>query len=102
MKLNPSQDIDLSHLSEVEKGLIKKVSFVEEILARASRLNKPHLVAQFLLELIKEFNSWYSNSPKIVEMELEVQKSKYVFLQTLHQGFLRLMQALNLPIVTKM
>ncbi len=102
MKLNPAQEVDLNHLTDAEKSLLKKISFGEEVLSRASKINKPHLIAQFLLEIVKEFNSWYSNSPKIVEMELEIQRSKCVFLASLHQGFLRLMEALNLPVVTKM
>lgn len=79
-------------LSQFDKSIIKKLSQFEEKILESANKYKPHIIAQYYYELAWEFNSFYVNTPKILEeqnMELKnlrltlIEKTKEV----LHKWF---------------
>lgn len=54
-------------LIEKDLAVIKLLQQYPETVAAAARNYSPALVANYLFELVKEFNSFYQNVPKIVE-----------------------------------
>ncbi|KQC32965.1 arginyl-tRNA synthetase [Nonlabens sp. YIK11] len=60
--------IDLP-LIEKDLAVIKLIQQYPETVASAARNYSPALIANYLFDLVKEFNSFYQNVPKIVEEE---------------------------------
>jgi arginyl-tRNA synthetase len=56
-------------LIEKDLAVIKLLQQYPETVAYAARNYSPALVANYLFDLVKEFNSFYQNVPKIVEEE---------------------------------
>ncbi len=48
-------------------NLIKKIFEFEKIILQTISKYKPHILAQYCYELSKEFNNFYTNTPKIIE-----------------------------------
>ncbi len=62
--LNAAQDLTLT---DKDVAVIKLLQQYPETVESAARNYSPALVANYLFELVKEFNSFYQNVPKIVE-----------------------------------
>ncbi|ADE19957.1 arginine--tRNA ligase [Mycoplasma crocodyli] len=64
--------IELSEFSnEFDKKLISTLLEFPEIVDRSAELYLTNLMTQYLIKLAKDFNSWYSNSPKVIGHENE-------------------------------
>ena len=61
-------------LIEKDLAVIKLIQQYPETVASAARNYSPALVANYLFDLVKEFNSFYQNVPKIVEEQDEALK----------------------------
>lgn len=57
---------DLS-ITEKDKSVIKVLQQYPEVIHNAAKNYSPALVANYVYDLVKEFNSFYQNVPKIVE-----------------------------------
>jgi len=101
-KISLESKFDAERLTDEEKNLLKKAAWMPEMIQRALGASKPHIIAQHLLLLVKEFNSWYANSPKILEQSQADQQAKKAFLEVLEAYMLKGIEALNLPTVNKM
>ncbi len=54
-------------LTDKDKTVIKVLQQYPEVLQNAAKNYSPALVANYIYDLVKEFNSFYQNVPKIVE-----------------------------------
>lgn len=64
-----------SQLTSEEFEIIKKISYFQEIVLKASKLYKPHLIAIYLYELSKLFNEFYHKYP-VIRAPLELKNAR--------------------------
>ena len=76
-KANVSEKVDFSLYNEHEAQLAKKLSEFEEVLAN----EKPHLLANYLLELTQDFNNYYHNNP-ILNQETPLKKARLLLAES--------------------
>ncbi|WP_338822454.1 arginine--tRNA ligase [Mycoplasmopsis felifaucium] len=57
--------------NEADTKLISTLLEFPEIIEKSAEKYLTHLLTQYLIRLAKEFNSWYSNSPKLIGNENE-------------------------------
>ncbi|OWZ83578.1 arginine--tRNA ligase [Natranaerobius trueperi] len=70
--------------SEYEKNVIQLLASYPDALKRARNVNKPHIVARYLLELAREFNRFYNNCPILNENE-EVKNARLIIIDSVRQ-----------------
>ncbi|NHN26261.1 arginine--tRNA ligase [Flavobacterium jejuense] len=58
-------------IHEKEKELIKQVQLFPEVIQNAAENHSPALIANYIYDLVKEFNSFYQNVPILPEQDLE-------------------------------
>lgn len=95
-------DLNIDLLSDFEKSIIKKISYYPFVLKNSIDILKPNLVVSYLFDIVKTFNSWYSNTEKILSLSVEERKNKLKFLKILRKVFYSIFVILNLPFVEKM
>lgn len=89
--LNVSFDVDSLSLHPKEKELIKQIQLFPEVVQNAADNHSPALVANYIYDLVKEFNSFYQNvsilgADNENEKALRVQLAKTVA-NTIKNGF---------------
>ncbi|MGB5982237.1 MAG: arginine--tRNA ligase [Nonlabens sp.] len=67
-ELKTAEDISIT---EKDTAVIKSLQSYPEIIQNAADKYSPALIANYVYDLVKEFNSFYQNVPKIVEEENE-------------------------------
>lgn len=81
------KDINISdmskNLSDHEKQILKHMSLFNLYIIKSVNSHKPHILAQYVLELSQEFNSRYANSPKLLDMDEKTKLEKFTFLSIL-------------------
>jgi arginyl-tRNA synthetase len=82
---------DLPSLSNEETLLVKKIIQFPEIVAKAGNSKKPNIIAEYLFQLAKSFNTFYHHCPILKEDIAENTKNTRLFLtkkfaQTLKTG----------------
>ena len=58
-------------MHEKEKELIKQVQLFPEVIQNAADHHSPALIANYIYDLVKEFNSFYQNVPILPEQDVE-------------------------------
>ncbi|MFW5976912.1 MAG: arginine--tRNA ligase [Candidatus Nanoarchaeia archaeon] len=75
-EFDSSVDIDVSVLSLPEEiSLLKKLSDFKQVVLRCSKDYKPHHLARYLLELSREYNSYYVKH-KVLQEDLVLQNAR--------------------------
>jgi len=79
------------NLSEKEKEIIKQIAFFPEIIENAAKTYSPALLANYVYDLVKQYNSFYQSVPILtaenkIEKTFRVQLSKKVA-DTIKTGF---------------
>ncbi|WP_027120780.1 arginine--tRNA ligase [Mycoplasmopsis lipofaciens] len=74
--LNKSNNFDLNNIkasnySDLDIKLISVLLEFPDIVNKSAEKYLTNLLTQYLIRLAKEFNSWYSNSPRIIDHENE-------------------------------
>ena len=64
------RDVDISRLEAPEHDLVSKLAQYQDVLDSATEKMRPNLIANYLIELSQEFNSYYHNT-KIVGTGME-------------------------------
>ncbi|MDJ1648919.1 arginine--tRNA ligase [Mycoplasma phocimorsus] len=64
-----AENINTDCLSVKDIQLTKLVLEFPEIIKNSAEKQTTNMLTQYLIKLAKEFNSWYSNSPKVIESE---------------------------------
>ncbi|MDJ1647279.1 arginine--tRNA ligase [Mycoplasma phocimorsus] len=64
-----AENINTDCLSAKDIQLTKLVLEFPEIIKNSAEKQTTNMLTQYLIKLAKEFNSWYSNSPKVIESE---------------------------------
>jgi len=96
------EEIDLNLLSEEEKEIVKKLSIFPLVVNNVLKDYKPNLLVNYLFDLVKDFNSWYSISPKVLQLPEKQRKTKYLFLKNLEKVIKKIFELLNLPEIDRM
>lgn len=89
-----SKEISDYSLGEKEKELIKQVALFPEIVENSAKTYSPALIANYVYDLVKEYNSFYQSTPILAtenqtDKAFRVQLSKKVG-ETIKAGFLLL------------
>lgn len=69
---------------EFEQEVVKSIAGFEESLIKARELNKPHIIARYLLDLAKAFNRFYNRCP-ILDQEEEIKSARLVLCDSTRQ-----------------
>ncbi|MDJ1645735.1 arginine--tRNA ligase [Mycoplasma sp. M5725] len=64
-----AENINTDCLNVKDIQLTKLVLEFPEIIKNSAEKQTTNMLTQYLIKLAKEFNSWYSNSPKVIESE---------------------------------
>jgi arginyl-tRNA synthetase len=84
--LTPGSNIDFSKLShKTEKALILLLSKFEDKIKEALQQYKPHILAQYLIELGRNFNEFYHACPCLKEEDEEVKKARLLLINSTRQ-----------------
>lgn len=86
-----SQPVSQTALGEKEKELIKQIALFPEVIQNAAATYSPALIANYVYDLVKEYNSFYQSVPILaaenqVDKVFRVQLSKKVG-DTIKSGF---------------
>lgn len=86
-----SQPVSQTALGEKEKELIKQIAWFPEVIQNAAATYSPALIANYVYDLVKEYNSFYQSVPILaaenqVDKIFRVQLSKKVG-DTIKSGF---------------
>lgn len=101
-KIDKLKEKDLTNFNQIEHRLIIRLSLFPLILIQSYHHLKPHLIAQYTLEIVADINNRYSTSEKMVDIDPITQKSKALYIQALITGLSNLMHILHLPQVDRM
>jgi len=66
------------------------------------KLYKPNLLVNLLFDIVKLFNSWYTNSPKLKDLDEKILRDKIAFLKVVEKYLNFMWKLLNLPHIEKM
>lgn len=77
------EDKQIITFDPLEKEMISKLSLLPAKISISLTNYKPHLLAQYILEIAWLVNKRYSESPKIIDLEKDVVKQKLLFLQSI-------------------
>ena len=69
------ESIHSEMLTDLDLQVIKKLHEYPQVIKDAGDNKSPALVANYIYELVKEFNHFYQNSPSILKEENELLKS---------------------------
>ncbi len=95
------EKLDINLLTYDQKRIISNIIYLPLIFNDAYLMAKPHILAQFLLSICKQFNNFYSNSEKIIDMENEQKAANLMFLKVLKIMFEWIFELLHIPKVEK-
>ncbi|MCW6168578.1 MAG: arginine--tRNA ligase [Thermoplasmatales archaeon] len=82
--IKKAQDVegDISeYYDEIERGLIKKMYFYANVLKDAVANLKPETIANYLLDLTRSFNDFYTNCP-VINSEKEVRSRRMLLIRS--------------------
>lgn len=85
-----------------EQSILKLLGFMPYVLKKSLEAQKPHLMAQHLLQIMREFNSYYTTGPKVLQLDDQEQSQKKYILQCLYFWIKSYFDLLLLPVVEKM
>ncbi len=96
-------DIKQFEFNEIEKKLLYQIAIFPYVVDRVLYNYKPNILVNWLFEVVKYFNSWYSNSEKILDLKDEnLILSKYWILQWLGISIKGAFNLTKIPEVAKM
>ncbi len=95
-------NLDIDKFSSQQRQILLNVSYLPLILTKTFNQRKPHILCQFVLNIAKQFNNFYSNSEKIIDMTEEEKSINLIFLKVLKNLFEKSFEILNMPKVEKM
>lgn len=86
----------------VEKKLVMHISQFKESVLHACRDYKPHILAQYLLELGRTFNEFYHACPVLKEENKDLQKARLILVQCTSQVIKNGLGLLNVEVCEEM
>lgn len=92
----------ISDLTEIEKKIIRKCSIFSSVLEKVAQYKKPHIFAQYILDICRDCNERYSNTPKILEADEETKKNKKNIMETILITLKHWLKILRIPEVQEM
>ncbi len=87
---------------EIEKKLVTSLSQFKEKVLHACRDYKPHIIAQYLLELGRTFNEFYHSCPVLQEENKDTQKARIVLVECTSQVLKNGLVLLNIEVCEEM
>lgn len=70
-KANVSPEAKGAILTQKEKEILKKINAFKDVVLKTHTNGKPNIIANYLLDLAKEFNSYYSHTKIITKNKVE-------------------------------
>jgi len=95
------EQADFSLLTEEEIKFVKKLSFFPDVIEKVGKNLEVHLLAEFLLELTRNFHSYYQNF-RIVGEEKNLSTARLALTKSLFYVFSRALFLLNISLPEKM
>ena len=88
--------------NQIEHQILMKLSTMPLILIQAHHHLKPHLIAQYTLDIVAMINHRYSTSEKIMDLDTEHKQIKVQIAHTMMIGLRNLISILHIPVVDQM
>jgi len=86
MDLEPDKDVDFTKLThKTEHSLILLLSKFQEKISESLAQYKPHILAQYLIELGRKFNEFYHSCSCLNEENTEIQKARLLLIDCSRQ-----------------
>ena len=96
-----SSSIDLDCLSSNQNKIIVQMLYLPQLMIKSYQFSKPHFLSQAILKVCHDFNSFYSNSEKIIDMDPEKKYTNYLFLRGLVRYFDNFFEVINMYNIEK-
>ncbi len=101
-KLKPNTKIKFSYLnSKEELQLIKQLNNFKDVIQKSSEAYKPNIIANYLIDLAKDFNEFYNNI-KAISDDLENTKTKIALVYCVGQVLKNGLNLLGISTVDQM
>ena len=81
-KAKPVAKINYDSLNELDFELVKIIGMFPSIVEKAGEEYKPSIIANYLLELSKKFNEFYSKN-QVLKAENEIKKARITIVQSI-------------------
>lgn len=95
--LSPGTSVEFSKLShESEQKLVMLLSKFKETISSSLAQYKPHVLAQYLIELGRAFNEFYHSCPCLKEEDKELQKARLLLIDCTRQVIKNGLKLLNI------
>ena len=102
-KLIVSEKVDFEMIKEeVEQRLVSKLSRFQNSIFDALNNYKPHIIAQYLLELARTFNEFYHKCPCIQEKDKDVKTARLLLIDCSRQVIRNGLDLLSIRLVEEM
>ncbi len=95
-------ELNPEHLTANQKEILLKIFYLPSLMLRCYNFSKPHFLAQAVLGICHDFNSFYSNSEKIINMDNQKKYTNYVFLQSVVKFFDNFFDVVNMAKIERM
>lgn len=101
-KIKPNLKVDFSLLKEKEElAIIKRLHSFSDSLIRVSETYQPYHLAQYLIELAKEYNEFYNNC-KVINKDKEIMKLRLLLIFSVKQVLANGLKLLGIEVVDEM
>ena len=96
------EDIKIDKLDKLEKNIISKLALLPSKISNSLYNYKPHLLAQYALELTWLVNKRYSESPKIIDLDIYDRQQKLIFLDVIKLVLEKVFDIFGFPKIERM
>lgn len=89
-------------ISEKERSLIKQIMEYPEVIAEAGNTYNPALIANYLYDLVKEYNQFYHDHPILKEPDKDLRNLRIILSKQIDQIIFKGMGLLGIEVPVKM
>ena len=97
-----NKDFDFSLLNADQRDLVLNIMSFPSIIIKSYKHSKSHILAQWIILICHKFNTFYSNSDRILDMSDEQKYVNYIFLKNLEKVFVQIFELLHMSYIKKM
>ena len=97
-----AKETEAIELSQSEKELIMQLSNYKAVVARAAESLSPALIANYLYDLVKSYNSFYQNNPILIQEDENIKQYRLNLSDLTGKTIQKLLQLLGIQAVNRM
>ena len=97
-----AKETEAIELSQSEKELIMQLSNYKAVVARAAESLSPALIANYLYDLVKSYNSFYQNNPILIQEDENIKQYRLNLSDLTGKTIQKLLQLLGIQTVNRM